>query len=210
MKKIVAVGIATVFLSIFLVGIASYSEALAQGQDLIESIGGNGKVNWSSGYVEAVGIGAPPESAYGKPTARPMALRAARVDAYRNLLEIVKGVRVDSTTEVKDFTVSSDTIRAQVEGLVKGAQVIKQDYMSDGTVEVTLRMSLNGDFAQAILPTPKVLKSDKFDKPAGPLAPQAPVAAPSTPSVGDARRIHWTCYRCSRDPGEASNVSAHR
>lgn len=167
--------------------VAVHNDAVAQGQDYVESIGQNGKVNWSQGYVEAVGIGAPPESAYGKPTARPLALRAATVVAYRNLLEVVKGVRIDSTTEVKDFTVSNDTIRAQVEGLVKGAQVYKQDYMSDGTVEVTVRMSLGGDLSQAILPIPKVIKSETFDKPRGPLAPDKPKkvieAPPSSPQA---------------------------
>jgi hypothetical protein len=112
-----------------------------------------------------------------------MALRAAKVDAYRNLLEVIKGVRVDATTEVRDFTVASDTIRAQVEGMVRGAQVIKQDYMSDGTVEVTLRMPLGGEFSQAILPVPRVIKSERFDRPAPPILAPPAVIPPSTPSA---------------------------
>jgi hypothetical protein len=107
-----------------------------------------------------------------------MALRAAQMDAYRNLLEIIKGVRVDATTEIRDYTTASDTIRTQVEGMVKGAQILKRDYMSDGTVEVTVRMSLNGDFAQAILPIPKVLKSETYDHPTGPIS-SAPGASHS-------------------------------
>ncbi|MEN6463771.1 MAG: hypothetical protein ABFD62_01190 [Syntrophaceae bacterium] len=172
-----------ILFAVVVFGFAVQNEAMAQGQDFVESVGTNGKVNWTQGYVEAIGIGAPPESSYGKPNARPMALRAGKLDAYRNLLEVVKGVRIDSATEVKDFTVSSDTIRAQVEGLVKGAQVIKQDYMSDGTVEVTIRMSLNGDLAQAVLPIPKVIKSETFDRPVGPIAPQAPVKTSTTPAA---------------------------
>lgn len=172
-----------ILFTVVVFSIAVQNDAVAQGQDLVESIGQNGKVNWTQGYVEAMGIGAPPESSYGKPNARPMALRAGKLDAYRNLLEVVKGVRIDSTTEVKDFTVSNDTIRAQVEGLVKGAQVIKQDYMSDGTVEVTVRMSLGGDLSQAVLPIPRVIKSETFDRPAGPLAPQAPVKTPAAPAA---------------------------
>jgi len=175
-----------ILFTVVVFGIAVQNDAVAQGQDLVESIGQSGKVNWTQGYVEAMGIGAPPESSYGKPNARPMALRAGKLDAYRNLLEVVKGVRIDSTTEVKDFTVSNDTIRAQVEGLVKGAQVIKQDYMSDGTVEVTVRMSLGGDLSQAVLPIPRVIKSETFDRPAGPLAPQAPGKTPAAPAAPQA------------------------
>jgi len=158
---------------------------------VVEQIGAKGKVNWSGGYVEATGIGAPPERFYGKPQARPMALRAAQVDAYRNLLEVVQGVRVDSETEVKDFTVASDVIKAKVEGLVKGAQLIKRDYLSDGTVEVTLRMPLYGEsaIANVIMPLPKPAKAEPAPAapaaPAPPAGPQvtAPPPAPAAPEV---------------------------
>ncbi|MFP4038962.1 MAG: LPP20 family lipoprotein [Desulfosudaceae bacterium] len=112
----------------------------------------NGQVNWSTGVVQATGIGAPPEQYLGKPQARPMALRAAKLDAYRNLLEVTQGVRVNSTTLVKNYAVENDVIMTRVEGLVKGAQLANTEYMSDGTVEVTLRMSLTGDLAQVVLP----------------------------------------------------------
>jgi hypothetical protein len=120
--------------------------------DVVENIGANGVVNWSQGVMMATGIGSPPEKYYGKPQARPMALRAAQLDAYRNLLEVTKGVRVNSVTEVEDSMVSSDMIRSQVDGMIKGAQVVKKEYLSDGTVEVTIAMSLRGGFAQLFLP----------------------------------------------------------
>lgn len=118
---------------------------------VIEAVGDKGVVNYEEGYIEAVGTGAPPEQYYGKPQARPMALRAAQVDAYRNLLETVQGVQIDSRTTIKDFVVESDTINTAVEGMVKGAQIVKKEYLSDGTVEVTVRMPLSG-VAKAILP----------------------------------------------------------
>jgi hypothetical protein len=152
---------------------------VAFGQDKItasewvEKIGSSGSVNWTEGYVEAVGIGAPPQRNIGMPQARPMALRAAQVDAYRNLLEVVNGVRVDSTTTVKDFTIESDIINTQVQGMVKGAKTMKQEYLSDGTVEVTVRMPLSGNFASVIVP--RILAKRQAPAPA---APQAPTASP--------------------------------
>src|SRR5664279_3018933 len=148
---------------------------------------GQGSVNWSAGYIEAVGIGAPSDKSIGKANARPMAMRAAKVDAYRNLLEITKGVQVDSATKVKYFTVESDVINTQVNGLVKGAQVVKTDYMSDGTVEVTLRIPLDGGIlAQTIMPlaiakppvppAPSVLEAPPAPAVTAPAAPAAPVA----------------------------------
>ena len=99
--------------------------SMSEWKQIIEKIGTNGNINWSAGYIEAVGIGAPPERFIGKIQARPMALRAAELVAKRNLLETTKGVRIDSTTLVKDFVVESDIINSQVEGIVKGAVVVK-------------------------------------------------------------------------------------
>jgi hypothetical protein len=123
-----------------------------------DKVGDKGLVNYEEGYIEAVGTGAPPEKYFGKPQARPMALRAAQVDAYRNLLETVQGVQIDSKTSVKDFTVESDVISATVAGLVKGAAVVNKAYLSDGTVEVTVRMTISG-VAKAVLP--KAIADDK-------------------------------------------------
>ena len=55
------------------------------GASLVQTIG-QGSVNWTEGYIEARGIGAPPEKYYGKPNARPLAMRAAKLDALRNVL----------------------------------------------------------------------------------------------------------------------------
>lgn len=143
---------------------------------LVEQIGDNGNVNWTTGIIEAVGIGAPPEKYYGKPQARPMALRAAQLDAYRKLLEVVKGVRVTSVTYVEDFATKSDQVRTEVSGLIRGAQIVKKEYLSDGTVEVTLRMSLSGGLMQVILP--RVIEVEKAEKPAGVTLPERPVTPP--------------------------------
>jgi len=120
-------------------------------QDLLENMG-SGSINWSKGLVVAKGIGAPPQQYYGKPQARPTALRAARLDAMRNILEAIQGVRIDSTTTVRNFATESDIITSKVEGMVQGAKVVKQEYLSDGTVEVMVEMSLYGGFSQLVLP----------------------------------------------------------
>ena len=119
-----------------------------------------GSINWSTGKVVAVGIGAPPSNPANMAQARAMARRAAITVARRNLLEISQGVQVDSMTLVKDFTVKSDIIRTSVQGVVRNAQVIDTAYMSDGSVEVTMVMSLGGEFANVILPPPPVGMGD--------------------------------------------------
>ncbi|HUH66856.1 MAG TPA: hypothetical protein VLZ07_10525 [Syntrophales bacterium] len=152
-RLIIAVGVIVSMLFLYAgVGLCQEKVSGSQWTQIVEQMGDKGKINWSEGYIEAIGIGAPPERYIGKPQARPMALRAAKVDAYRNLLEVTKGVRIDSATVVKDFTVESDVINAQVEGLVRGAKVVNQDYLSDGTVEVTVRMPMAGGLAEVIIP----------------------------------------------------------
>ena len=151
---------------------------VAEWQEIVQPVGTYGNINWSQGLVTAVGIGSPPEKYYGKPQARPMALRAAQLVAYRNLLEVVSGVRIDSTTVVKDSMVESDLIRSQVNGMVKGTQIVKKEYLSDGTVEVTLAMSLRGGFAQLMLPKEIQQVPDITTIPP---APSAPALGPMTP-----------------------------
>ena len=140
-----------------------------------EQAGDKGIINYEDGYVEAIGIGAPPERYLGKPNARPMALRAAKLDAYRNILEVIKGVRVDSNTVVRDFMTENDEIRTSVEGVVRNFTVVDQSYLSDGTVEVTVRMNLSGRLSQTVLP--------KGPEPEPSAAPAPAPAAPTTDSV---------------------------
>lgn len=139
-----------VLVVVFLLGIPTFGFS-DNGQDFIEQMG-KGSINWSQGTILAKGIGAPPEKLYGKPSARQMALRAATLDAYRNILEVVVGVRIDSATVVIDYTVENDVIRTKVDGMIKGAQIIKKEYLSDGTVEITMQMNMRGGFSQLILP----------------------------------------------------------
>ncbi len=157
---------------------------VAEWHELVETIGTHGNINWSLGIVTASGVGSPPEKYYGKPQARPMALRAAQLDAYHNLLEVSKGVRVGSATRVKDFMVENEVIQSQVNGMVKAAQIVKREYLSDGTVEVTLAMSLRGGFAQLILPKDiKQVPEIKTIPPALPTpASLPPSAEPATPT----------------------------
>lgn len=133
-------------------GMAMAGQAQSFGsEDAVETFG-QGSINWTSGEVAATGIGAPPANAVNPAQSRAMALRAAQVVAYRNLLEIVKGVRVDSETVVENFMTKSDIIRTRVDGIVKGARIVKTQYMSDGAVEVLVTMPLAGALMDAVVP----------------------------------------------------------
>jgi hypothetical protein len=130
----------------------SHAQLVGTIKDVVDPAGSTGKVDWTTGVISAVGIGAPPAQPANPAQARAMAERAAQVVAYRNLLEAVKGIRVDSTTTVENFIVTSDLVKTQVNGIIQGAMITDKKYMSDGSVEVTVGMKLTGALAEAVLP----------------------------------------------------------
>ncbi len=142
-----------------------------------------GSINWTAGYIEAVGIGAPAEKSISKASSRPLALREAKRNALRNLLEITKGVQVNSTTTVKDFAVERNIINTQVNGLVQGAVEADRQYMPDGTAEVKLRMPLYGNLTQMIMPLSAPEPPPAPAAPAPPPVPVAPASAVTAPTA---------------------------
>lgn len=109
--------------------------------------GETGTVDWINGTVIGYGFGtAQPDM--NKSIARITSIRAAKVDAMRNLLAMVKGVSIDSYTRVEDFIVQSDTISARVSGIIKGAYVIdtKTDWENGLPVTmVTMGICINAE-----------------------------------------------------------------
>ena len=104
-----------------------------------------GAVNYSQRMVQATGIGSINPNAASVGAARAGAITAARMDAYRRLLEMVKGVCVTSETTVENSMVGNDVITTQVNGMVRGArQVGDVKYLSDTSVEITLEVPMSG------------------------------------------------------------------
>ncbi len=145
----------------------------------------NGAIDWLSGEVTAKGIGAPPAKAVNAAQARAMALRAATVIARRNLLELLRGVQIDSATTVQNFMVNDDTVVSRVQGHLEQARITDTAYMSDGSVEVTVQVNLRGKLSQTLLPQQA---SQQQTAAAAPPSPQQgpqqlqPVSVPPKPS----------------------------
>lgn len=72
---------------------------------------------------------------------RLMALRAARVDAMRKLVERILGLRINSDTLVRDFVAEHDEIQAVASGTLIGAREVQTFYHHDEPiVEVTMEV----------------------------------------------------------------------
>ena len=72
-----------------------------------------------------------------------MAIKSARLDAFRQLAEVVYGAYIDSSTTVNDLVIENDSFRARVEGVIYGAELVKIEPISDDTYAVTLGLPRN-------------------------------------------------------------------
>ena len=153
--------------------------------------GANGGINWSDGVVFAIGYGT------AKPDASPaqrriLSRRAAIVDAQRNLLEMTKGVRINSVLKVDQAMNESRETATRVEGLIKGAQVTKQHYQNDVST-VTMAMPMAGKFLEAVYSeqtATEALASSNELQPATPL-----FQIIRTPSVPFARTLTQSMFK---------------
>ena len=123
-----------------------------QAQNVTQSFGQNQSVDWSNQTIRASGIGgANPNLPLA--AQRSSAIRAAKLDAWRNLLETIKGVNLTSETTVRNAMVESDFIQTRVEGIVRNFKTVGEPkYMSDGSVEIVVEMPIAGQLADALLP----------------------------------------------------------
>jgi hypothetical protein len=135
----------------FLICVALVLPAVVWGQGYVQQVGTTGNVDWTQQVMRCTGIGAPNPNV---PMAaqRAGALRVAKQDALRNILETVKGITLTSETTVENAMLVSDVITTRVEGAIKGFRVVDTRYMSSGDVEVDVEVPLTGVILDALLP----------------------------------------------------------
>ena len=111
----------------------------------------NGSINYSEQAINAIGIGFVPSNAVNAGQARRMALRIAKQDAMRQLIEIVNGVTLTSETTMSGAMVD-DVINTKVQGFIRGARPVGQPkYLSDTSVEMEYSVPMSG-ISDIVLP----------------------------------------------------------
>ena len=137
-----------------------------------------GSINYSEQMINAVGIGFVPSNAVNAGQARRMALRIAKQDAMRQLIEIVNGVTLTSETTMSGAMVD-DVINTKVQGFIRGARPVGQPkYLSDTSVEMEYSVPMSG-ISDIILPPVTVPTSNQPSNNAAGAASQA-----TTPQTG--------------------------
>ena len=71
-----------------------------------------------------------------------MAMKASKLDAYRELTEQVYGQKIEGSQSVSGLIVDSETLRASVEGVIRGAEVIKTYPVGDDTYVTELSLDM--------------------------------------------------------------------
>lgn len=94
--------------------------------------------------IQAVGYGSPGmfNSSYTVSQSKLMAMRAAKVDAYRALAEQVYGYRITGSTSVQAFATQNDSVRTYVDAFIRGSRLISINAISDGNYEATVELDL--------------------------------------------------------------------
>jgi hypothetical protein len=122
----------------------------------------NGSINYGDRTIQAIGIGFIPENVINAGQARRSAMRIAKQDALRQLIEIVNGVNVTSETTVSG-AMFDDVIKTQVQGAIRGARQVGQPkYLSDTSVEVVYEVKM-ADISRVLLPMAERAPTLTFD-----------------------------------------------
>jgi hypothetical protein len=195
----IAILIKNQLIKAFVVAMLTLIYATGNGADprsLIE-IKKNGTIDWTTGVVEAKGVGVPAPYTYPpKPKARgEEILSEAITKAGHNLLETIVSLRIDSQNRVIDIVENFPSIMKQLRNMAQNAPEIKslRKHKYDGTVEAWSQMSLSGGFSQLILP-PEIRQIEPIKqvfKPKGALKLRTPSRSSEvfTGMVVDARNI---------------------
>ena len=69
---------------------------------------------------------------------RLMAIRAARMDALRDLTEQVHGIRISASTTIRDAVVQDDSLSAVVQGTLRGAKTVRVSPSGTDSYEVEM------------------------------------------------------------------------
>ena len=101
-------------------------------------------VDWQKGVITAVGKGLLPKDVANPAQAKLLAMRAAKIEAYKNLLETILKMKTPPDRGMKEYLEEKHIEITRIEGFVKGAMVVKEEYKNDGSAEVTLEVPITG------------------------------------------------------------------
>ncbi len=178
-------------LGIFVLGMTMFTaKALPNCLQSLE----NGHIDWTTGLFTATGHASPEINAEGKAVGMPGSARAC---ATRNLIAILKQIKISGDLTVGEYASTHDAILAGIEKVAQDARVCRQLYTSALDVDVWVEATFYGRFLQLVLPDhirqiPKI--SELKQGPAEPVKKTLSAVVGAKPYTGlivDARTLNF-------------------
>lgn len=92
-----------------------------------------------------------------------MAMKASKLDAYRELAEQVYGQRLEGNQALSSLVVESEMLKASVEGVIRGAEVVKAYPVGDDTYVTELSLDMKQVYDLYLTTAkPRKVKSVKY------------------------------------------------
>ena len=113
----------------------------------------HGRVNWSQGWIEAVGSAVPGiTQQQDNETKQQQALTRAIALAKQHLASLLFKIPITSDQTIGQQAQTNPVVSDKLHQMVAQTKVSRQEYLSDGTIKVELRLALSGGLAQLVLP----------------------------------------------------------
>jgi len=97
-----------------------------------------------TGQIKVKGESAPGQNKYS-------AMRSAQIAAQRNLLEVIGGLQLTSSSKLRDGILLDDFITTQLQGYLKGAIVLEENYNpQDGSASVIMGIGYIGSMSNIL------------------------------------------------------------
>ena len=113
--------------------------------------------------ITARGWGAPPKQYYPEGNRRLMAMRAAKLDAYRSLAERIHGLRIWGGTTIGEMVLEQDQFKVLLDAYVVGAKVLSIMPQKDGNYEAIVEIEVDRNFLYRAL----VKRKERITVPSG-------------------------------------------
>jgi hypothetical protein len=140
--------LSALFLCLLWIPTGAAAPSLGQSDHCITAFD-NGKIDWSTGKVTAIGKASPKGNKDGANELVPGSVQA---DASRNIIQILKQIKILKTLTVKQYASKNDIILAGIEKTARDAVITKQYFTSALDVEIEIETSIGGGFLQLVLP----------------------------------------------------------
>ena len=137
-----------VFVVLFFYSVCMAGQDQPNGYDCITRFE-NGAINWSTGKISAIGKASPEDNKEGS---HESVLGSARADANRQIIDILKQIKINNILSVGEYASKNDVILAGMEKTARDASFLKLYYTSALSVELMIETSIFGSFLQLILP----------------------------------------------------------